>query len=147
MADHQAACRAAKTPIGHQHHILAQTSANERGSDAEHLSHPRPSLRAFVPDDNDVAFLNRSPGDGFHGIFFAVKYSGWAPMIEVLVTGNFGHAPFRSEVALQDHQPSRPFQRVAAWPHHFLTLALACSQRSEERRVGKECRSRWSPYH
>ena len=22
-----------------------------------------------------------------------------------------------------------------------------CSQRSEERRVGKECRSRWSPYH
>src|SRR5258708_15666669 len=23
----------------------------------------------------------------------------------------------------------------------------ACQQRSEERRVGKECRSRWSPYH
>src|SRR5258708_36949769 len=22
-----------------------------------------------------------------------------------------------------------------------------CQQRSEERRVGKECRSRWSPYH
>src|ERR1039457_2305854 len=25
--------------------------------------------------------------------------------------------------------------------------ALAIEQRSEERRVGKECRSRWSPYH
>ena len=24
---------------------------------------------------------------------------------------------------------------------------LAVSSRSEERRVGKECRSRWSPYH
>src|SRR3989475_5052275 len=24
---------------------------------------------------------------------------------------------------------------------------IACSERSEERRVGKECRSRWSPYH
>src|SRR2546430_15486399 len=23
----------------------------------------------------------------------------------------------------------------------------ACQERSEERRVGKECRSRWSPYH
>src|SRR5260370_11446865 len=23
----------------------------------------------------------------------------------------------------------------------------SCGQRSEERRVGKECRSRWSPYH
>ena len=27
---------------------------------------------------------------------------------------------------------------------HYL---LACALRSEERRVGKECRSRWSPYH
>ena len=25
--------------------------------------------------------------------------------------------------------------------------ALAATTRSEERRVGKECRSRWSPYH
>ena len=24
---------------------------------------------------------------------------------------------------------------------------VAADQRSEERRVGKECRSRWSPYH
>src|SRR5258708_8877298 len=28
-----------------------------------------------------------------------------------------------------------------AWPVHILGI------RSEERRVGKECRSRWSPYH
>ena len=28
-----------------------------------------------------------------------------------------------------------------------ISLALACVRRSEERRVGKECRSRWSPYH
>src|SRR5256885_14031229 len=28
---------------------------------------------------------------------------------------------------------------------HLMRQALA--QRSEERRVGKECRSRWSPYH
>src|SRR5256885_13867393 len=32
--------------------------------------------------------------------------------------------------------------------HLFLTLrSMALSDRSEERRVGKECRSRWSPYH
>ena len=24
---------------------------------------------------------------------------------------------------------------------------MECGARSEERRVGKECRSRWSPYH
>src|SRR2546430_4530961 len=49
-----------------------------------------------------------------------------------------------------------------AWPHSapFSTLPLASfiqmsssfswalrNHRSEERRVGKECRSRWSPYH
>src|SRR2546430_17210006 len=28
-----------------------------------------------------------------------------------------------------------------------LTAEFADRQRSEERRVGKECRSRWSPYH
>src|SRR5256886_5370377 len=27
------------------------------------------------------------------------------------------------------------------------TIAFSASRRSEERRVGKECRSRWSPYH
>src|SRR3989475_11991964 len=26
-------------------------------------------------------------------------------------------------------------------------VSLAADRRSEERRVGKECRSRWSPYH
>ena len=26
-------------------------------------------------------------------------------------------------------------------------LVLCARRRSEERRVGKECRSRWSPYH
>ena len=31
-------------------------------------------------------------------------------------------------------------------PEH-LRLRKACGRRSEERRVGKECRSRWSPYH
>ena len=28
-----------------------------------------------------------------------------------------------------------------------LSLRLKSQYRSEERRVGKECRSRWSPYH
>src|ERR1035437_10388607 len=34
-------------------------------------------------------------------------------------------------------------------PHHVFmgTIREADPVRSEERRVGKECRSRWSPYH
>ena len=34
--------------------------------------------------------------------------------------------------------------RAAAPPEDSRTI---CAERSEERRVGKECRSRWSPYH
>ena len=30
---------------------------------------------------------------------------------------------------------------------HVTEAAAAAHFRSEERRVGKECRSRWSPYH
>ena len=29
----------------------------------------------------------------------------------------------------------------------YETLLALTAERSEERRVGKECRSRWSPYH
>src|SRR5258707_8417836 len=36
--------------------------------------------------------------------------------------------------------------RYASLPHH-VCRGQAEEQRSEERRVGKECRSRWSPYH
>ena len=38
------------------------------------------------------------------------------------------------------HQPGQP----AHGPNFRLTYKV---KRSEERRVGKECRSRWSPYH
>src|SRR3712207_8665539 len=36
----------------------------------------------------------------------------------------------------------RPVFTPPSWPR-----ASGTSRRSEERRVGKECRSRWSPYH
>ena len=33
------------------------------------------------------------------------------------------------------------FEKIKMW------VTVAVEARSEERRVGKECRSRWSPYH
>src|SRR3989441_12252925 len=36
-------------------------------------------------------------------------------------------------------------RRLAGWGR--IRFALGMLARSEERRVGKECRSRWSPYH
>src|SRR3712207_9010793 len=40
--------------------------------------------------------------------------------------------------------------RVVTWSSRSCRRRLICCEvasRSEERRVGKECRSRWSPYH
>src|SRR5258708_28212791 len=49
-----------------------------------------------------------------------------------------------------DQQPARVQRGVAAIDADEGRDALhgrVLEQRSEERRVGKECRSRWSPYH
>ena len=58
-------------------------------------------------------------------------------------------------MAIKTYKPTTPSRRhmtVSAFegidkkakPERSLTEVL---KRSEERRVGKECRSRWSPYH
>ena len=36
---------------------------------------------------------------------------------------------------------------VSLWGENAAKKAERAARRSEERRVGKECRSRWSPYH
>ena len=40
-----------------------------------------------------------------------------------------------------------PDQRIAEDINNFTQQSLYLLVKSEERRVGKECRSRWSPYH
>ena len=58
----------------------------------------------------------------------------------------------RGEHLLQvESEPWRSIRQKASLPHTPVpdsskTLATQ-DDRSEERRVGKECRSRWSPYH
>ena len=41
------------------------------------------------------------------------------------------------------------FETISGWVWGpvMLVLLVGTLCRSEERRVGKECRSRWSPYH
>ena len=46
--------------------------------------------------------------------------------------------------------PSKSFDLVFADPPYNMQIGEKLRRpddRSEERRVGKECRSRWSPYH
>src|SRR3989442_5027950 len=71
---------------------------------------------------------------GANGLFEAPLLSS---VIYIIVIEEPGYEPIREAVHMD----------VSARPYVLLYLKKANSARSEERRVGKECRSRWSPYH
>ena len=50
-------------------------------------------------------------------------------------------------VNLINHTPVGRFRHAIVCMTDFTEFVERISARSEERRVGKECRSRWSPYH
>src|SRR3989441_13347124 len=50
-----------------------------------------------------------------------------------------------TDQALTESKLARPYLAIDGIPEYV--RAVQALLRSEERRVGKECRSRWSPYH
>ena len=52
------------------------------------------------------------------------------------LSGNKTNKPATSKLYQHPSAEDLKFKKDSKWPY-----------RSEERRVGKECRSRWSPYH
>ena len=48
---------------------------------------------------------------------------------------------------MDNYDPSTVFSSIDAHGRYAFGNQPSIAQRSEERRVGKECRSRWSPYH
>src|SRR3989441_4528314 len=94
-----------------------------------------------------------APLDGLTADETAFFQNGLAKFLEIeSVTGgdNDGLGPrFNSNQCLSCHsQPSVGGSSPATNPLIAIaTLDGARNVRSEERRVGKECRSRWSPYH
>src|SRR5690606_41990718 len=61
--------------------------------------------------------------------------------------GAFGGRDLKVGMGLKGAQKRRNHTALAG--HRTVTIIVALGKllRSEERRVGKECRSRWSPYH
>ena len=67
-----------------------------------------------------------------------------------ILTGDRAAAPRYIEMVTSTGQSMRRMKIPVCFPSRPKQpgmLAMTSSLRSEERRVGKECRSRWSPYH
>src|SRR2546421_9494533 len=66
---------------------------------------------------------------------------GYSTMGDGTQTYMFSFGPLSGISDISNGLPGTEFPSV------FNTVTPGLLQRSEERRVGKECRSRWSPYH
>src|SRR3712207_7393330 len=72
--------------------------------------------------------------------------SDLSPCLSFLILGSSSPTLPTAPPAWQAAPGDRAW-RASADCHPARLLAEPCLVRSEERRVGKECRSRWSPYH
>src|ERR1017187_8438254 len=63
-----------------------------------------------------------------------------------IIQGFVKNIPGTSDVRLSS-EDGKPETRVEIDREKLASFGLSVADRSEERRVGKECRSRWSPYH
>src|SRR3712207_5429298 len=105
-----------------------------------------------VDDERSVRLLRRALERGINYFDTADTYGSGRG--ERLLADAFGGV--RDEVVIStkigydfyNHTARRGQQeRPQDWSEGVIRFALEESLRLEERRVGKECRSRWSPYH
>ena len=94
-----------------------------------------------------------APQDGIAEMGRVVRPGGQAVLVDFLLHDNetlrtrYGDRWLGfSQNDLQSWLEKAGFQELAC-ECHPVNLGLTLMVRSEERRVGKECRSRWSPYH
>src|SRR2546429_6727057 len=80
--------------------------------------------------------------------YFLVNMSVWATLESLF---EFVYRTFHTAVMVRRRQwferPTEAYQALWWVPAGHSPSVSEALDRSEERRVGKECRSRWSPYH
>jgi len=86
--------------------------------------------------------------------YYDVWFPNLAPSVELMKLGQSAKTPgewasfvkkYRAEMATPENNRTLDLLAALSRQAHF-SVGCYC-ERSEERRVGKECRSRWSPYH
>ena len=119
------------------------------------------NLTAYLPKVQNVYGpgtynINYSDYEKQTGGFYLRTYNGKEYKSVRSTTQSFGPRYDGSDVLYWDGtirpylpQTDNPWEELfrTGWTQNYTLAISKGSDRSEERRVGKECRSRWSPYH
>src|SRR2546427_5827143 len=93
-----------------------------------------------ITGKHKMVFDVPEPNDGFA---FA-----WGRVFLNTTNEAYGTTDAQNTVVIVLRHSGIPFAMESAmWAKYKFGEAFKITDRSEERRVGKECRSRWSPYH
>ena len=103
----------------------------------------------------DVPGLNSGQNPGHITVYNSNINTGRSSELRAMSAANESSIDYRNihVLVFEDVGADELFRyraTITAFDHLQLTLKLPvgrAQERSEERRVGKECRSRWSPYH
>src|SRR3712207_884944 len=115
----------------------------------------RPNIIMIISDDLDAGSISYMPnlqsqlierGTTFENAFVTDPLC--CPSRATILRGQYAH----NHEILGNEPPHGGFEKFRAMGRQNSTVATWLQSegyrtRSEERRVGKECRSRWSPYH
>src|SRR2546422_1442524 len=124
---------------------------SERRSEAAHAGIPDrapPSTSTVDPDSTELRFTSVSAGEEFtcglaqEGRAYCWGSNEVGQLGDGSKMGELVNRPYAAPVA-----GGHAFAAISAGDVHVCALTADGQARSEERRVGKECRSRWSPYH
>src|SRR3712207_6567804 len=111
-----------------------------------------PSLAELAAEEQELqfpAFTNDDAWDLGSALVAAARRDGAPVAVDITRNGHqLFHAALPGATPDNDSWIARKTRVVHRFGHSTLYVRQASRERrSEERRVGKECRSRWSPYH
>ena len=99
--------------------------------------------RKYLPVFHDVIFIAVIIFFGFTALIYLKMILSTKSTLSISEKGICDNVFF----GLIEWENVAGFRKVKIQKHDYVLILLKNTTRSEERRVGKECRSRWSPYH
>ena len=107
------------------------------------MAHIVKNLHAMKAELGQIPGLGRSPGEGKD---YPLQYSGLEYSMDCSPLGSSVHGILQARI-LEWVAMRMMLKLKLQYFGHLMRRVASLEKRSEERRVGKECRSRWSPYH